>query len=288
MRWIGQSSMVEPADGEAEEAVAGCATSWTRASHVPYRRYAFHNVYNYAVMGGLASAALLTQNGWLGIVGIGLEALWMALGPESRLLRHAWFDRVHAEVVHNRESLERERVLASLGPDEAARVRRLEALRQEILALCEENQSLALDLLRDELSKLEMLVQAYVELIASSHKNERYLASVDLDELEMQLRRHRAIAGQPGDEDRKRLAEKNLTVLEKRQEKLSELRRFVARTRAQLDLIENTFRLLGDQIVSMRSPRELGGELDELIESVEAVRDTAREAQALCENELWG
>jgi hypothetical protein len=50
-----------------------------------------------------------------------------------------------------------------------------------------------------------------------------------------------------------------------------------------MGLIENTFRLLADQIVTMRSPRELGGQLDELIDGVEVVRSTAREAEALLE-----
>jgi hypothetical protein len=69
----------------------------------------------------------------------------------------------------------------------------------------------------------------------------------------------------------------------KRREKLSEIREYVSQAEAQMGLIENTFRLLADQIVTMRSPRELGGQLDELIDGVEVVRSTAREAEALLE-----
>ena len=48
-----------------------------------------------------------------------------------------------------------------------------------------------------------------------------------------------------------------------------------------MQLIEDTFELLSDQIVTMRSPRELDGQLDELTDGVEAVRTAARATEAL-------
>jgi hypothetical protein len=254
-----------------------------KKERVPYYKYAFHNVYNYTVLGGIASAALLTQNWWLGIAGAGLETLWMVFGPDSKLLRRFWFDKVHADNLRAQEDAELAQKLSVLPPDERARVRKLMEAHRLILKLGQENQALTLDLLKEEIGKLDTLVKNFIELITESKKNEAYLATVDMDELEVQLRRHRAIAEQAQDEERRKLAEQNLAVLEKRQERLAELRRFVAKARAQLDLIENTFRLLGDQIVSMRSPKELGGQLDELIDGVESVRETARETQALVE-----
>jgi hypothetical protein len=51
--------------------------------------------------------------------------------------------------------------------------------------------------------------------------------------------------------------------------------------RGQLDLIENSFQLIADQIVTMQSPQELSGQLDELLNGVEAIRETARDTEAL-------
>jgi hypothetical protein len=44
-----------------------------------------------------------------------------------------------------------------------------------------------------------------------------------------------------------------------------------------MELIEQTFRLLGDEILTMGSPRELGGRIDELRVAVDAVRETTME-----------
>ena len=77
------------------------------------------------------------------------------------------------------------------------------------------------------------------------------------------------------------LAKKNAAVIDKRIEKLRDIRNYLGVARGQLDLIENTFQLLADQIVTMRSPQELGGQLDELLDGVEAVRQTTRETDRL-------
>ena len=54
-------------------------------------------------------------------------------------------------------------------------------------------------------------------------------------------------------------------------------------SRGQLDLIENTFQLIADQIVTMQSPKELSGQLDELLEGVEAIKQSARDTEAMLE-----
>ena len=64
------------------------------------------------------------------------------------------------------------------------------------------------------------------------------------------------------------IAKKNLAIIMKRFEKVQEIRRYLDVARGELDLIENSFRLLADQIVTMQSPHELSGQLDELLDGV--------------------
>ncbi len=70
-------------------------------------------------------------------------------------------------------------------------------------------------------------------------------------------------------------------MLERRKAKYGEIRGYLSSARGQLELIENSFRLLADQIVTMQSPTELGGQLDELMDGVEAVRQTTRDTEKL-------
>ena len=87
----------------------------------PYFRYAFKNPYNYAIMGGFASAAVLTGNWWLGLFGAGVEALWLLFAPDSRLLRKLWFDKRWATELDAARKAELDAKFKSLPESEAMR-----------------------------------------------------------------------------------------------------------------------------------------------------------------------
>jgi hypothetical protein len=57
--------------------------------------------------------------------------------------------------------------------------------------------------------------------------------------------------------------------------------RLVARGRGQMNLIENSVRLLRDQVLTMQSPDQLGDHLDDLITGVDAVQASMRDSEAI-------
>ena len=77
------------------------------------------------------------------------------------------------------------------------------------------------------------------------------------------------------------IAGKNLAIIMKRFEKMKEIRQYLMLARGQLDLIENSFQLIADQIVTMQSPQELTGQLDELLDGVESIKQTAADTERL-------
>ena len=85
---------------------------------------------------------------------------------------------------------------------------------------------------------------------------------------------------------RREVAEKNLEVLERRRARYDDLVRKIQVTRGQMELIEQTFRLLADEIVTIASPTELGVRIDELRVAVDAVRETSGEEIFVDDGEL--
>jgi hypothetical protein len=251
----------------------------------PYARYAFRNPYNLAILGGFASAAALTGNWWLGVAGAGIEALWMLFAPDSRLLRKVWFDKIYAAEQDQKKRAELDAKFKSLPQDDAMRCLALKEKQEQIDKLAKENPSFTMDLLSGELSKLDALVRSFVELNVTCARYDDYLRSVDWDEIERDMRRYQQIIDKSPQGEKRTLAQKNLAVLTKRKEKCAEIRSYLSSARGQLELIENTFRLLADQIVTMRSPTELSGQLDDLLDGVEAVRSTTRETEKLLQAE---
>lgn len=262
--------MTEPAEAE---------------KRVPYAKYAFWNPYNLTLLVGAGTAAAATGNWVLATIAAGAEALWMLFAPDSKALRRIWFDRRHQAELESARKERRARALAQLTPDAVHRCQTLAGKKLEIDRLCAENPALTADLLRGELQKLEALVDSFVDLQVTSARYEQYLSDAGVDDLERNIRRCQGQlehGSSFGDSPQKRqLLQKNLDVLLQRREKLQEISSYVGSARTQLDLIENTFQLLADQIVTMRSPQELSSQLDDLMDGVEAIRQTSRETEKL-------
>ena len=250
----------------------------------PYSKYAFLNAYNLSVLGGSFAVAAATQNWWVAAIGAGVEGLWMLFAPDSRLLQKVWFDKYHQTAMDQKREAEMNAQLEALPSQEADRCRALRQKRDQILLLATDNPAFTQDLLKKELGKLDQLVVSFVELAATCTRYAQYLRSVDVKQIESESSRFQRIIEATGadvaeDKEKRALAQKNLAVLGKRRDKYAEIAGSLSVSRGQLDLIENTFKLLADQIVTMRTPSELAGQLDELIDGVESIRQTARETE---------
>jgi hypothetical protein len=244
-------------------------------------RYAIHNVYNYTAVAGVAAAAALTQNWWLAVVGGALEGLWVLFAPDSRLLgKLVWEKRWKGEE-SKRLAQRRKQLMGTLGPTDWRRCQRMIEKRTEIERLAHDNPTFTQELMQDELNKLGKLTDDFIDLAVTSARYETHMAAVNFDELERQVRRFESQIQHARTQQDRELAQKNLDVVLRRRQMLGEIQQYIRKARGQLDLMENSFRLLADQIVTMRSPGEMSGQLDELVDGVEAVRTTARETSEL-------
>ncbi|HWS70785.1 MAG TPA: hypothetical protein VN605_01665 [Thermoanaerobaculia bacterium] len=129
---------------------------------------------------------------------------------------------------------------------------------------------------------MSRLVDSFIDLALTCGRYEQYLATVDLNSLERDRRNYEARAASDKNSPQEReIAKKNLAVILKRIDKLREIRNYLGVARAQLDLIENSFRLISDQVVTMQSPAELSGQLDDLLDGVESVKQTAVDTERI-------
>jgi hypothetical protein len=242
----------------------------------PYLKYAFANPYNMSLLGGALAAAGLTFSPVLAVAAIGLEALWLLYAPDSKRLRHLLWDPRFEKL---REALlEQERAgrLQLISEEDRARVRSVIDRQQQIRRLAAANPSFTGELLRAELLKADKLVDAFIDMAVTCTRYEQYLESVDLDALARERMRwddavKAASEGDPG----MAIAKQNLAIILKRLDKLKDIKQYLAVARGQLDLIDNSFQLIADQVVTMQSPQQLSGQLDELLDGVESIRQTA-------------
>lgn len=278
------SAMEKLLDAAAPGGLSAAARAGLRekAAQPSYLRMAFANPFNLSLLAGGLAASAVTLNPIPAAVALGLEALWLVHGPDSKLLRRLLWDPRLAADRKAREAVDRQARLQALGRGARDRVDALAGRREEIERLAGQNPSFTGELLRSELGKADRLVDAFADLSVTCGRYEAYLASIDERVLQRDADRYAAAVrdGAP-DDPRTALSQKNLVIVQKRQERVKEIRRHLEVAEGQLDLIENSFQLIADQIVTMQSPQELSGQLDELLGGVEAIRETARDTEAL-------
>jgi hypothetical protein len=214
----------------------------------------------------------LTLNPILAVGALGIEALWLLHAPGSRALQRTIWDKKLRSLCDELDQKELERKVAALDSKGQRRVGAIVAEKKKIDALAAQNPSFAGDLLRDELAKSDILVNSFIDMAVTCARYERYLDGVDVKELNKEREAWVWRQSHGENDATKNIAQKNIDIIAKRTEKLGQIRDYLNVARGQLDLIENTFALLADQIVTMQSPRELSGQLDELMSGVESVR----------------
>jgi hypothetical protein len=245
-----------------------------------YVKKAFANPYNISLLAGGLAASALTLNPLIAVITLGLEVLWITNAPGSRKLREWLWDPSFEAEERAVEEAERAERLRHLDEADRERVVNLIARQHEINSLAEQNPSFTGELLRTELTKTDRLVEAFIEMATTCSRYEYYLESVNVSDLERERRRwENTVKNQDERSAGSDIAGKNLAIIMKRFDKMKEIRHYLMLARGQLDLIENSFQLIADQIVTMQSPQELTGQLDELLDGVESIKQTAADTE---------
>jgi|SoiMethySBSTD1v2_1073268.scaffolds.fasta_scaffold16514_6 hypothetical protein len=278
------ASKTTPAEGAALTRANASPATVTRSllAKYPYFRIAVLNPYNLSILLGSLAVAAIAQEPILAIATMSAEALWLVFGPSSSFLQRFMWNPALERERREMEGKARAALVTSLNQAERLRVETLVGRQETIRSLAAQNPSFTGDLLRNELSKTNRLVDAFVEMAVNCARYEQYLASIDPAELKRD-RDHYSEAVRSGDpeDQRTQIAQKNMEIVDKRLERMTEIRRYLNVATDQLDLIENSFQLIADQIVTMQSPKELSGQLDELLDGVEAIRETALDTERI-------
>ena len=241
-----------------------------------YLKAAFANVYNLSLLGGAAAASALTGDWVVGITALGAEALWLLFGPDIRPFKRA-VDRWHREEQDTADRVRMAKVMDALPKRDWSRAHALDELRREVERDMQHNPSFQAILLQPELDKLEQLNLSFVTLASSCARAETYLSATDVREVQRQVEIQRGVERNMQDPAVQEIARKNIVVLEKRTETIRDIETFLARARGQMNLIENSVRLLRDQALTMGSPAELAEQLDDLLMGVDAIQESARD-----------
>ncbi len=210
----------------------------------------------------------------------GLEVCYLLWAPfvpgyQRRLIRGR-YKRSQAD-----KERDRKRLVASLTPELGTRYQEVRRLYDDIRQGARDSGAVANDLLAEELEKLDALLDAFLRLLVTWLRYRRYLNRTDENAIVKEIAHLRGRLERTYDADTQRITRQNLEILEKRLERIEAIQRDYLNLQAQLEVIEDTFQLVNDQMVSLRSPGALGIDLNQIVSGVEMTEAVLQETNAL-------
>ena len=157
-----------------------------------YLKAAFANVYNLSLLAGAATISVMTGDYIIGAAALGMEAIWLILGPDFKLFQRSVNNAARIE----REKADRARVaklMEALPEREWQRAHALDELKREIERDMQTNPSFQAILLQSELDKMSQLHQSFVQLATACTRAESYLMAVDLKDLQRQMQTQKGV-----------------------------------------------------------------------------------------------
>jgi hypothetical protein len=198
------------------------------------------------------------------------EGAYLATVPASSFYRKI-IDRRSRHLLEEHRRKQRLELIKSFDPREREAVEYLSWMKNQIGSNYKKFARLSEE--PPQIRELEATWEAFVDLLDEYRRRKNHLRSINRQAVENQLRQAERTA-QYSDQAARPLHEKNVEILRRRLQTFEDIERSVKRVEAQLQMIENFFGLVNDQVVTMPTPEHiLSLDFDSLLSSIELTKE---------------
>jgi hypothetical protein len=199
-----------------------------------------------------------------------MEGVYLATVPASSFYRKI-VDRRSRRLLEEQRRKQRLELIKSFDPREREAVEYLSWMKKQIGDNYKKFARISDD--PPQLRELESTWEAFVDLLDEYRRRKNHLRMINRQTVENQLRQAERTA-QFSDPATRSLHEKNVEILRRRLQTFDDIERSVKRVEAQLQMIENFFGLVNDQVVTMPTPEHiLSLDFDSLLSSIEMTKE---------------
>jgi archaellum component FlaC len=202
--------------------------------------------------------------------GLVAEGFYLATLPASRMYRRI-VDRRSRHLLEEWRRKQRYELIKTFDPREREAVEYLSWMKNQIASNFKK--FARLQEAPPQVHELETTWEAFVDLLDEYRRRKNHLRSINRQAIENQLRQAERSA-EFADEATRQLHEKNVSILRRRLKTFDDIERSVKRVEAQLQMIENFFGLVNDQVVTMPTPEHISAlDFDTLLASIETTKE---------------
>lgn len=257
----------------------------SREEDISYFQEALYDQYNLITVGGLgaltaASAVLMPPFTLLaGSLLLAFEVCWLGIAPFSARFRRSVRARKNAAALEARDG-RRKSITEQLPAELRKQYEGTAAIVAEIRKHAEAAQEGELEAFEETLAKLDYLLEEYARMLLALRQLEENLRSPEAQTLE---RRVAALEDDVASLEPGRLRaakEKNLLVLRQRADRFAKSREEREYLEVSLETLENTLKLVRDQVVAATSGHSIASSLDQVVLEVGRHRDHMDQVQS--------
>jgi hypothetical protein len=218
----------------------------------------------YAATTGFLEPTLVLAGGLIA------EGVYLAMVPASSLYRRI-VDRRFRNQLDVQRQRQRLEMIKNFDPREREAVEYLSWMKNQIASNYKKFTRLTEE--PPQIRELEVTWEAFVDLLDEYRRRKLHLKTVKRHDIENQLRAAERTM-QFADAAVRPLHEKNVEILRRRLQTYDDIERTVKGVEAQLQVIENFFGLVNDQVVTMPTPEHiLSMDFDSLLSSIEMTKE---------------
>lgn len=198
------------------------------------------------------------------------EAAYLTVVPASSFYRRL-VDQRRRKKLEAARNKQREALIRTFDPREREAVEYLSWMKEQIASNFRKFARLRED--PPQVRELQVAWEAFVDLLDEYRRRKNHLRTINRQAVENQLRQaERQVVY--ADEATRPMHEKNVEILRRRLQTFDDIERSVKRVEAQLQMIENFFGLVNDQVVTMPTPEHISSlDFDSLLSSIEMTKD---------------
>lgn len=198
------------------------------------------------------------------------EGAYLITVPASSFYRRI-VDRRSRHLIDDHRRKQRLEIIKTFDPREREAVDYLSWMKNQIASNYKKFTRLSEE--PPQIRELEATWEAFVDLLDEYRRRKNHLKATDRNAVENQLRKAEGDM-QRADPAVRPLHEKNVEILRRRLQTYDDIRRSVRSVEAQLQVIENFFGLVNDQVVTMPTPEHLLSlDFDSLLSSIEMTKE---------------
>jgi len=239
---------------------------------------AFHNQYNYILLGAAGLFSIVTFT-WLPmLVGGGIEALWLVLGADSSPFKR-WV--AIQESLEARQDLEKraKEALTTLEPEQLRRFKELERLSEQIQDLAKQNPSFETQMLQGEMDKLGKLLHSFLDMAVTHQRLGHYMAENDENDMRRDIEATERAMRNEQNADVLAGLKQSMALAQKRLKQHQSIEASYRLLGVKMDTLEKSLRYLESHVVAIQQKEELSQEIDELILGVDTVSEISTETE---------